>query len=244
MQICENSPKTAKNATTGQGMPRVRSAKTGFAAPAALAALAMFAALGCGGDPEPRTYSEVAFKELPQPAAGSGGMGALPPTNASPVDLKVTWELPQDWLFRDSANAMRIGSFAVPDSRFAHMGEADPGALDVSVVQLAGDAGGVPANIARWMGQVGLIANAEEIRAFIAAAPRLKAKTGQEGIFVDFTDRLSGDMTQDKSIYGAIISTPDYTVFVKAMGERERLQRAKAAIKGFCESLSIRGPEA
>jgi len=209
-----------------------------------LPGLAALAFLGCGGDPQPRTYSEVAFKELAQPAARAGGMGALPPTNASPVDIKVTWELPETWLLRDSANAMRIGSFAVPDTQFAHMGEADPGALDVSVVQLAGDAGGVPANIARWMGQVGLIANREELQAFIDAAPKLKAKTGQQGIFVDFTDRLSGDMTQSKSIYGAIISTPAYTVFVKAMGERERLIRAKPAIKGFCESLSISGPEA
>ncbi len=171
-------------------------------------------------------------------------MGTLPPTNASPVDIKVTWELPETWLLRDSANAMRIGSFAVPDTQFAHMGEADPGALDVSVVQLAGDAGGVPANIARWMGQVGLIASREELQALIDAAPKLRAKTGQQGIFVDFTDRLSGDMTQNKSIYGAIISTPAYTVFVKAMGERDRLIRAKADIKGFCESLAISGPEA
>lgn len=209
-----------------------------------LPGLAALAFLGCGGDPQPRTYSEVAFKELTPPAVRAGGMGALPPTNTSPVDIKVTWVLPETWLLRDSANAMRIGSFAVPDTQFAHMGEADPGALDVSVVQLAGDAGGVPANIARWMGQVGLIANRQELQALIDAAPKLKAKTGQQGIFVDFTDRLSGDMTQGKSIYGAIISTPAYTVFVKAMGERERLIRAKPDIKGFCESLSISGPEA
>lgn len=209
-----------------------------------LPGLALLAWSGCGGDPEPRAYSEVAFKELARPAAAAGAMGALPPTNASPVDIKVTWELPEGWLIRDSANAMRVGSFAVPDPQFANMGEADPGALDVSVVQLAGDAGGVSANIARWMGQVGLIASREELKAIIDGAAKLKAKTGQEGLYVDFTDRLSGDMTQSKSIFGAIISTPDYTVFVKAMGERERLLKAKAEIKAFCESLSIRGPEA
>ncbi|HLP42771.1 MAG TPA: hypothetical protein VK465_14775, partial [Fibrobacteria bacterium] len=78
----------------------------------------------------------------------------------------------------------------------------------------------------------------------ISDAEKLKVKTGQEGIIVDFTERLSGDMTQSKSIYGAILSTPEYTVFVKAMGERDRLIAAKAAIKAFCESLEIREPKA
>ncbi len=200
----------------------------------------------CGSEPKARTYAEVAFKPLPQAAAGMGGMGMgqLPPTNASPVDIQVTWTLPETWQMRDSANAMRIGSFAVPDPSLAHMGEMDPNALDVSVVQLAGDAGGLKANILRWMGQVGLIASPDELQALIDGAGKLKLKTGQEGIFVDFTDRLSGDMTQSKSIYGAILSTPEYTVFVKAMGERERLVKAKAELKAFCESLAIREPGA
>lgn len=208
-----------------------------------LGAFGILGMTGCGGDPKPRTYTEVAFKELSRPAQGMG-MGALPPTNASPVDIKVTWELPSGWLVKDSANAMRVGSFAVPDSQFMDMGEPDPGALDVSVVQLGGDAGGLEANIRRWMGQVGLIANAEELAALIAQAGKFKTRSGQEGMYVDFTDRLSGDMTQNKSIFGAIVSTSEYTVFVKAMGERERLNRAKDQLKAFCQSLSIKGLEA
>lgn len=217
--------------------------KTTFHARSAVSLIGVMALVGCNGEPQPRTYSEVAFKELPRRSSGSG-MGALPASNASPVDIKVTWDLPEGWLMRDSSNAMRVGSFAVPDPEFANMGEPDPKALDVSVVQLAGDAGGLAANIMRWMGQVGLIASQEDLKALIEGAAMLKVRTGQEGLYIDFTDKLSGDMTQSKSIYGAIIATPDYTVFVKAMGEREKLVKAKAAIKTFCESLSIRGPKA
>lgn len=198
--------------------------------------------IACGSEPKPRVYGEVAFKELVRPGTGMGGMGTLPPANASPVDLQVTWTLPENWMIRDSANAMRVGSFAVPDSQFLDMGEADPRALDVSVVQLAGDAGGLEANIRRWMGQVGLIASAAELKALIDSADKLKATTGQDGIYVDFTEKLSSDMTQDKSIFGAIVSTSEYTVFVKAMGERGRLLKAKGQIKTFCESLAIRKP--
>jgi hypothetical protein len=64
----------------------------------------------CNSEPKPRTYSEVPFKENARPGSGQGvpGMGALPPTNASPVDIKVTWTLPESWMIRDSANAMRV----------------------------------------------------------------------------------------------------------------------------------------
>src|SRR5207245_1308754 len=60
---------------------------------------------GCQ-DPKPRTYSEIAFKPNPVPGGmggpmmGGGQMGAgagmMPPMmNASPVDIKVAWKLPE-----------------------------------------------------------------------------------------------------------------------------------------------------
>jgi len=206
---------------------------------------------GCQ-EPKPRTYSEIAFKPNPAPAGGMGGpmmgggpmgAGAMPPMNASPVDIKVTWTLPVGWVVKDSANGMRIGSFGAPDPGLENTGELDPKAVDVSVVQLAGDAGGLKANIQRWMGQIGLKATPEEMDELIKAAKHFKTKTGQDGMLVDLTDKLSGDMTQSKSIYGAIIATADYTVFVKAMGEIERVVKLKPQVKAFCASISIVGPQ-
>jgi hypothetical protein len=235
--------------------PGRRQPRSIFGAPKAAlwsAATALIASglAGCQ-DPQPRTYTEVAFKPNPAPMAGMMGAGPMMGggmmpgmTNASPVDIKVTWVLPESWLAKDSANGMRIGSFGIPDPALANMGELDPKAVDVSVVQLAGNAGGLNANIARWMGQVGIKATAEEMESFVKTAPHFKSKTGQDGMFVDLTDKLSGDMTQSKSIYGAVIATPDYTVFIKAMGERERVIQVKAQVKKFCESVSITGPQA
>jgi hypothetical protein len=195
---------------------------------------------------KPRVYTEVAFKPQVPPMAMAGGMGggmAMPPMNASPVDIKVTWTLPESWQVKDSANAMRIGSFAAMDPSLANMGEVDPHAVDVSVVQLAGDAGGLKANLTRWMGQIGLKATTEELDEFIKAAPHFKTKSGQDGMYVDFTNMLSGDMTQSKSIFGAIVQTEDYTVFVKGMGEIAKVVAQKPIITAFCKSLKIEGPK-
>lgn len=211
-------------------------------------AAASFCLLGCE-ESKPRSYSEVVFKPL-APAMGAGpmmggAMGGMPPgmMNTSPVDIKVTWVLPESWLVKDSASAMRIGSFAASDPAFANMGEADPHAVDVSVVQLGGDAGGLKANIARWMGQVGLKATPEEMDEFIKAAAHFKTKTGQDGMYVDLTDKLSGDMTQSKTIFGAVVQTADYTVFVKGMGEISKVVAQKPIIMTFCKSLMIEGPK-
>lgn len=208
---------------------------------------------GCE-DTKPRTYSEVAFKPLaPAPGmarmggmgpmgdmGGAAGMGAM---NAAPIDVKVTWTLPDGWVVKDSANAMRIGSFAAMEPEMAHTGEIDPNAVDVSVVRLAGDAGGLEANIARWMGQIGIKPAGVDMEGFIKAAAKFKAATGQEGMYVDLTEMLSGDMTQSKTIFGAVVQTKEYTVFVKAMGEQTRVEKQKAAVKAFCASLKIEGPK-
>lgn len=161
---------------------------------------------------------------------------------APAADIKVTWKLPEGWMPKDSANAMRIGSFAAMDPELAHTGEIDPGAVDVSVVQLGGTAGGLEANIRRWMGQVGLKSPEDGLSGFLAKAQRFRTATGQEGVFIDLTDQLSGDLTQSKTIYGAIVQTEEYTVFVKAMGEFEKVIRQKPAVAAFCKSLRIEEP--
>ena len=209
--------------------------------PAAILTLGL---LGCE-ETKPRTYSEVAFKPLAAPMMGSAAMSGagMPPMNASPVDIKVTWVLPAAWILKDSANSMRIGSFSAGDPALADMGEADPKAVDVSVVQLAGDGGGLKSNILRWMGQIGLKATPEEMDEFVKTAARFKTASGQDGMYVDLTEKLSGDMTQSKTIFGAVVQTEEYTVFVKAMGEHARVLAQKPMVMTFAQSLKIAGPK-
>jgi hypothetical protein len=226
---------------------RIFSLKSGLYG-SGLMALALF--VGCQED-RPRVYSEVAFKPIAAgPMGGMAGMpGGMGMAGAGGIpmaapDIKVTWTLPEGWVVKDSANAMRIGSFAAMDPKLANSGEIDPNAVDVSVVQLGGSAGGLEANIRRWMGQVDLKASPEEMADLIKKAPRFKTATGQEGLFIDLTGMLSTDMTQSKTIYGAIVQTEEYTVFVKAMGEFARVKQQKPLVAAFCKSLRIEGPKA
>lgn len=177
------------------------------------------------GDPEPRRYREIALKSKDGKVQGE-----------APVTLD--WTLPDGWVDQPEGDPLRVAGFWAPHPDLAHTGEMDPEAVDVSLVQLAGDGGGLDANVVRWLGQVKIPASYAEQA--IAAAVPVKAATGQRGIVVDFTEMLSGDMTQSQSIVGAIIQGEGYTVFVKAMGERERLKRIKAQLIQYCEKLSIK----
>jgi hypothetical protein len=183
-----------------------------------------FIVLGCQSDPEPRKYREIVTR----------GENSTLQGNPS---ASMTWALPNGWTIQPEGDAMRLTGFWAPDpARFA-AGETDPRPVDVSIVQLAGPAGGLEANVTRWLGQIKVQANFAQ-RAITEATP-VRIGSGQEGIIVDFTNFLSGDMTQTESIIGAIVTVGETTVFVKAMGSRERLKRIKPQLIEFCENLSV-----
>jgi hypothetical protein len=177
------------------------------------------------GDPEPRRYREIALKSKDGKIQGE-----------APVAL--SWTLPDGWVDQPEGDPLRVAGFWAPHPDLAHTGELDPEAVDVSLVQLSGDGGGLDANVVRWLGQVKIPSSFAEQA--IAAAVPVKTATGQNGIVVDFTDMLSGDMTQSQSIVGAIIQGEGYTVFVKAMGQRERLKLIKPQLIEYCAKLSIK----
>lgn len=178
----------------------------------------------CNREPEPRRYQEVVSR------SGGGGL-------QSQSSLHITWTLPDRWLVQPEGDPLRLTGFWAPDPEVTHTGEADPRAVDVSIVQLDGTAGGLEANVTRWLGQIKVPASFTA-QAMKAATP-IRTSTGQLGLLVDLTGMLSGDITQSQSIIGAILEGDGYTVFVKAMGERRRLVKIKPQLIEFCRNLSI-----
>jgi len=193
---------------------------------------------GCNQGEHARTYTEIAPQTPSTPATSSGDL-----LNASPIGLDVHWTLPPGWVQRDSASGVRAGSFFIPDSSLANMGEMDPGAVDVSITYFAGEAGGLNRNIQRWMGQISVKLDSAQLNDFVRKAERIKLATGQEALIIDLTTELSGDLTQDKTIFGVIVLQSSFTLFVKAMGERKRVEAARVSIRNFCATLKVKEQE-
>jgi hypothetical protein len=184
-----------------------------------------FALMACNREPEPRRYQEIETRNT----------STLQGNPQAPM----TWSLPAGWTVQPEGDPMRLTGFWAPNPELAARGEMDPKPVDVSIVQLAGDAGGMEANVTRWLGQVKVPASfaAQALR----EATPVRLATGQDGIIVDFTDFLSGDMTLSQSIIGAIVTVGETTVFVKAMGARESVAKIKPQLIEFCRGLSILG---
>lgn len=183
---------------------------------------------GCQREPEPRVYREIVTR----------GENATLQGNAR---AHMSWTLPASWTVQPEGDPLRLIGFWAPDPERVAAGETDPKPVDVSIVQLAGDAGGLTANVARWLGQIKVPASHAEKA--IADAMPVRIASGQQGIIVDFTNLLSGDLTQTESIIGTIVTVGETTVFVKAMGGRTRLQRLKPELIAFSKSLSVGSAE-
>lgn len=192
----------------------------------AVGALLLSTALvSCKNEPEPRRYSEIAAR-----GEGSG-------LQRGPLS-DISWKLPEGWTVQPEGDPLRLTGFWAPDPELAKAGKPDPDPVDVSIVQLGGMAGGLQANVMRWLGQIGVAPS--QAPAAIAAAGHVKTATGQSGVVVDFTNMLSGDMTQSKSIVGAILEVDGTTVFVKAMGQKAKVARLRPQLIAFVKDLSIR----
>ncbi len=208
-------------------MPLMFDIRTPFSALGIMTLLAVSGLFsGCKQD-SPRRYTEIAFK-----SKGS-------PMTALDIPIHITWTVPGGWIEQPGGDPLRVASFLAPDPSYTDSADMDPKALDVSVVQLGGDAGGVEANITRWMRQAKIPPSPDMTQNIAAHAESLSVVSGQRGIIVDFTGLLAGDMTRTTSIIGAIVQGNGYTVFVKAMGDRDRLMTLRSQILDFCRSVSI-----
>src|SRR5690606_20916792 len=118
-----------------------------LALPLTAGALLLSACLsGCSGEPEPRRYSEIETR---------GGGSNL---QRGPLS-EISWNLPESWIEQPEGDPLRLTGFWAPDPRLLEKDLPDPDPVDVSLVQLAGDAGGLEANVTRWLGQVGIPAS-------------------------------------------------------------------------------------
>ncbi|OGR88994.1 MAG: hypothetical protein A2992_07175 [Elusimicrobia bacterium RIFCSPLOWO2_01_FULL_59_12] len=173
--------------------------------PALAVLLALTAISACRRDPI-ETYR--VSKEIPR----------SPSHAAAPAPQEVTWRTPAGWE-EQAPSAMRAGSFLVkgPGGRTA----------DVSVIPLAGTAGGDLANINRWRGQIDLDPLSQEE---LARFSQSITPSGRSMRWVDFEHG-------GKRLVAAIHARKGRTWFFKMTGDDRTVQDAEPAFRQFLESL-------
>jgi len=150
---------------------------------------------------------------------------------SSSLPSKLVWDVPSGWT-QEAGNAMRLVSFHVV---------SDPQAIDCSIVSLGGMAGGIEANLSRWMKQIDLVISDEEFDRFLRFGPQaVTTKTGGSAATYDFTQLQKEADGSMHSMIVAVLYLSDATVFIKMAGSIEAL---KANHQQFLSLIqSIRNP--
>ena len=118
---------------------------------------------------------------------------------------------------------MRLASFAA---------DLDGEKADISLVKLAGPAGGLLANVNRWRGQVGLgNFSASELA---AGSEKRRTASGEEYIFVELINESGG-----QAILGGIYERKGYTLFAKYASSAKAAVKGKADFVTFCDSVKF-----
>jgi hypothetical protein len=154
---------------------------------------------------------------------GSMGAGDVPPPPKPNGAGKVDWTLPRNW------TQTLTGGI-----RFATLKPPVPGNIDVSVVVLAGPAGGDLANVNRWRGQIGL--PPLEAEALPSARKAVPTKAGALSLY-DFTS----EGTQKTRLVAGQLTNNDNTWFFKMTGDADSVAKALPDFMHLLQSLRAPG---
>ncbi len=189
-------------------------------------------AVGCDKKQQAYQYTEVVIpsdqEQVQAPFMGQDphegmDMSAAPamPTANDALKNKLTWVLPQGWK-EEAGSAMRLATF--------HLVSA-PKLIDVSIVSLAGGAGGLEMNLKRWMGQIKLDVPDEELGKFIDAS--------KDDIF-DFSVLQKNSAPSTPSVIAAMLQMDGATVFVKMTGSIAAVKEHKDAFLKLLRSVRLK----
>jgi hypothetical protein len=174
-------------------------------------------ATGRGGAPEVDPHAATAG---PSPAH------SLPPAGGF-VAMGISVQAPAGWT-RDADRPTRVATLKPPGAKQS----------ECAIIVLPGDAGGVPANLQRWRGQMGL---SQLSLKEIESLPKV-AMLGTEGVVVDwrgsFSDTMTARTIEQARFLAAIATLQGRTIFVKLTGpESEIDDQVRDAFLELCSSL-------
>ena len=166
---------------------------------------------GGGGESVPEASSAAPAA----PAASTGSSGSVAGGGS---DGLPNWQVPSGWKAA-GPKPMRLASFDIPDAA---------GNGDISISKLAGDGGGLLANVNRWRGQVGLAPL--EASALSANSKAVATAGGDNGTWVELVG-------SEKTILGAIVVRGDVSWFFKMTAPAAVAARNREAFEQFVRSI-------
>ena len=198
----------------------------------------------CGKSNEVRKYKETS-ESTPssgQKTHGSMSMSETPMDGGpSQVESHFKWQTPAGWTEEKATSSFRLATFAV---------KSGENTATCTIIPLQGEAGGLKANISRWLGQVSgksghtdpMLAEGDPVE-----VEKLMKKTEQfltagqfAAVMIDLTTVPLNPT--DPAILATVITVGGSSVFVKMTGPKALLVENKAKFRSLCESFNTAMP--
>jgi hypothetical protein len=152
----------------------------------------------------------------PGPMMGGASSDIAPPPQPASGGLK--WTLPNGWT-QTAGSGMRYATI-----------KPTVAGLDVSVVVLAGPAGGELANVNRWRGQLGLQPMDEN--ALASTRSSVRAKAGALTVY-----EFASEGAKKTRMVAALLEADGSTWFVKMLGDDAKVAAARSDFNHLLRSL-------
>jgi hypothetical protein len=210
--------------------------------------LSLLFTVSCGDSGKVRKYKEKTpvAAEKQEKKSPHGSMNVPKPSGGSPMApgaarAHFKWEAPEGWLEEKGKGGFRLATFTVKS------GEQT---ATCTIIPLAGQAGGLKANVSRWLGQAAsnsghtdpMMAEGDEeaVKKLLKQQETFLTKAQFPAVMIDITPFTKND--GDNSILATMITVSGSTVFVKMTGPKALLVKNKAKFKGLCQSFNMGNP--
>lgn len=153
---------------------------------------------------------------------------SIPKENRNSIDIATkqtidfTWTAPSHWEVQP-ASGFRLASYHV------HKGEQD---VDISFSKLAGDGGGVLANINRWRGQLNLNAISEKELGSVLKTVTINS--------INFQLVKLVNTQENTAMTVAMFNHGNFLYFIKAMGSTTLVKETVPDLVSVLESISFK----
>lgn len=146
---------------------------------------------------------------------------AMPPLMPQSTNTRLTYTLPTDWIEKPK-DSIRIASFAVKKGQDA---------AEVSIVNLAGDGGGLLSNANRWRQQLEM---APTDQAGLKNAVKDIDVNGHKGYFMALYTGMAG-----QGMLIAMVGQGGQTWFIKMVGSSRLIQTQEKDFQTFVKSIQF-----
>lgn len=188
----------------------------------------IIAAVSCGDSGKVRKY-----KEKVSPAARTQQdkqESPAPGADTMPAHTHFQWDTPEGWNENRAPSGFRLAAFTVKSGDMESI---------CTIIPLQGEAGGLKANVTRWLGQItgAMRPNENTVEKLLKAKETFLTKRQFPAVLIDFTP-VTPNPT-DKSILAGVLTVQGNSIFIKMTGQKSHLIENKVKFKALCQSFSF-----